>query len=75
MKGRNGAKNPVIQLVQQSIEIGPEDVQYAESMYPMVQEAMRDGVFYPRRHSNICSRRYCSFWRACEKQFGGKVKE
>ena len=75
VKGRNGAKNPVIQLVQQSIEIGPEDVQYAESMYPMVQEAMRDGIFYPRRPSNICSRRYCSFWRACEKEFGGKVKE
>jgi hypothetical protein len=68
-------KAKTIQYVPQSIEIGPDDVEYAETLYPLVQLAMRDGVFYPRRDHCICSRKHCSFWRDCEKEYGGKVKE
>lgn len=68
-------KAKTVQYVPQSIEIGPDDVEYAESLYPLVQSAMRDAVFYPRRDNGICSRKYCSFWRDCEKEYGGKVKE
>ena len=67
-------KTKVVQLVSQPIEIGPADVQYLEGIYPQAQEAMRDGVFYPRRDSTMCSRKYCAFWRDCENEYGGKVK-
>ncbi len=67
-------KTKTIRLVHQTTEIGPDDVQFVESIYPMVQEAIRDGLFYPRRTSRLCSRKYCAFWRACEKEFGGTVE-
>ena len=56
-------------------DIGPAEVLYAESIYPMVQEAMRDGLYLPQRAARICSRKYCPFWQACEKEFGGRVPE
>jgi hypothetical protein len=61
--------------VQQSCEIGAEERRYAERLYPMVQEAMRDGIYPPRRASPLCSRRYCGYWRECEREFGGHVAE
>jgi hypothetical protein len=67
-------KTKTVQLVHQTTEISPEDVQFAESIYPVVQDALRDALFYPRRNSRLCSRKYCPFWRACEKEFGGKVE-
>ena len=67
-------KTKTVQLIQQSTEIGPSDVRYAEAVYPMVQDAIRDGIFYPRRESNLCSRRNCPFWRECEKEYGGEVE-
>jgi CRISPR/Cas system-associated exonuclease Cas4 (RecB family) len=67
-------KTKVVQIVPQPIEIGPADVAYLEAIYPQAQEAMRDGVFYPRRDSTMCSRKYCAFWRDCENEYGGKVK-
>jgi len=68
-------KTKTVQLVQQSCEIGPEERRYAETLYPMVQEAMRDGIYPPRRRSPVCSRRYCGYWRECEREFGGRVDE
>jgi putative RecB family exonuclease len=63
-------KTKTVQLVQQSCEIGPEERRYAETLYPMVQEAMRDRIYPPRRSSPVCSRRYCGYWR----EFGGRVE-
>jgi hypothetical protein len=68
-------KTKTVELVQQSCEIGPEERRYAETLYPMVQEAMRDGIYTPRRSSPLCSRRYCGYWRECEREFGGRVDE
>ena len=68
-------KTKTVQLVQQSCETGPEKRRYAETLYPMVQEAMRDGIYPPRRGSHLCSRRYCGYWRECEREFGGHVAE
>jgi RecB family exonuclease len=70
----NVVKTATVEYVPQSFEITPADVQYAETVYPMVQDAIRDGIFYPRRSSWHCSRKNCGFWRACEKQYGGEVK-
>ena len=66
-------KTKTVELVQQSCEIGPEERRYAETLYPMVQGAMRDGIYPPRRGSPVCSRRYCGYWRECEREFGGRV--
>ena len=68
-------KTKTVQLVQQSCETGPEKRRYAETLYPMVQEAMRDGIYTPRRARPLCSRRYCGYWRECEREFGGRVDE
>lgn len=56
-----------------AIEITPADVAYAEAVYPLALEGMKDGLHIPRRSSNLCSRKYCSFWQRCEADFGGKV--
>lgn len=69
-------KNKTPKVVSHSTEIEASDVAYAEAIYPMVQESIRDGVFYPRRSDQFpCTRRYCPFWRACESEFGGRVAE
>lgn len=71
VKGR--AKPPKPQFVPFSCEIGAEDVALVETIYPAVQESIRNRVHPPRRMASFCSRRYCAFWQACEKEFGGKV--
>jgi len=68
-------KTRTAELIQQNCEIGPEERRYAETLYPMAQEAMRDGIYPPRRGSHLCSRRYCGYWRECEREFGGRVDE
>ena len=37
--------------------------------------AEKEGVFLPNRDSMLCSRKWCPFWRECEKEWGGKVPE
>ena len=56
-------------------EIGPDQVQYVESIYSAAQESMRNGIYLPSRTSRLCSRKYCPFWATCEREFGGKVAE
>ena len=64
-----------MQTVQQTIELGPGDTQYAEVIYLMVRDAIADGVFFIRVATRCCARgAYCGFWRACEREFGGKVQ-
>lgn len=67
-------KTATIQVVAQSFDVGPGDVKHVETMYPFVQDAIKDGLFYPRRDNNLCSRKWCPFWRACEAEFGGTVE-
>jgi hypothetical protein len=38
-------------------------------MYPLVQEAMRAGLYVPNRNSSLCSRKYCSFSKECERDW------
>ena len=44
-------------------------------MYPLVQEAMRSGLYVPNRASFLCSRKYCPHWQRCEDEYGGKVDD
>jgi CRISPR/Cas system-associated exonuclease Cas4 (RecB family) len=55
--------------------VGPEQLRYAEVMYPAAQFGIKKGVFLAQRGNYLCSRKYCSFWRQCESDFGGKVPE
>ncbi len=45
------------------------------SIYPLVQEGMQSGLYFPNRQSLLCSRRQCAFWRECQREFGGSVRE
>lgn len=54
--------------------VTPQDIQFAETMYPLAQRQQRAGISFPNRNSMLCSRKNCAFWRACEKKFGGEVK-
>jgi RecB family exonuclease len=67
-------KGRTVSLTQKSFQVGAADRRYAEVIYPMVQESIREGIFLPHRSSGLCSRKYCGFWRCCEREFGGVVR-
>jgi putative RecB family exonuclease len=62
------------QLVQ--IEHTPDEAggRLVERVYPLVAEGIAGGLYLPNRSSSVCSRRYCSFADACEREFGGSVE-
>jgi RecB family exonuclease len=62
------------QLVTMAYHVSDADRAYARSIYPRAQDAMRTGCVTPNRGSNLCSRKHCNFWEACEAEYGGKVK-
>jgi hypothetical protein len=68
-------KTKTAQVIQQSYEVGPEERRFAETLYPMVQDSIRDGLYPPHRSNLLCSRRHCGHWRSCEREFGGRVPE
>ena len=68
-------KTKTVQVVQQSYQVSAEDRRFAERLYPMAQESIQDGIYPPHRSSPMCSRRYCGYWRECERDFGGRVAE
>lgn len=68
-------KAKTVSLIQKSFVVTDADRKYAEIVYPMVQDSIREGIFLPRRNGSLCSRRYCGFWKNCEKEFHGAVKD
>ena len=68
-------KTKKVQIVQEPWSIGADERRYAETMYPMIQNGMRTGLYIPNRAGFLCSRRYCGYWRQCEREYGGVVKE
>lgn len=68
-------KNKKPKLVQQAYTVADCDLVEIERMYPLVQQAIRAGLFLPNRSNFMCSRKYCAFWRACQLEFGGSVPE
>jgi len=62
------------QVVTLAFDIEEKDVRMAEILYPHVREGIREGLFFPNRGSNLCSRRNCPFADACEGDFGGRVE-
>jgi len=68
-------KTKTVQVIQQTYEVGLEERRFAETLYPMIQDSIRDGLYPPHRSNPLCSRRHCGYWRACEREFGGRVPE
>jgi hypothetical protein len=68
-------KTKTVQVIQQTYDVGAEERRFAEALYPMVQDSIRDAVYLPHRGSPLCSRRHCGYWRECERGFGGRVPE
>jgi RecB family exonuclease len=62
------------QVVTQEYTVSPTDLKMTEKLYPLVREAMREGIYLPNRSSNLCSYKNCSFAAVCETEFGGRVK-
>jgi hypothetical protein len=63
------------QLAEQHLTVGPEDVRHIEVMFPLVQEAMRSGLYTPNRENMFCSKKSCAFWKSCQDEYGGEVPE
>ncbi len=68
-------KTKTPQLIQQGFSISGQELKALETIYPRAQALMRSGVQLPNRHSMMCSRRQCAFWRHCEQTWGGEVPE
>ena len=68
-------KTKTPQIISQSFHITAEEMKVAQTLYPAAQEAMRQQHFMPNRLSMMCSRRNCSYWRHCEREWGGEVPE
>jgi CRISPR/Cas system-associated exonuclease Cas4 (RecB family) len=67
-------KTKTPQLIRQEYEVSAADLSMVERVYPLVQDAIRDGIYVPNRNSVLCSRKNCPFVDACCKEFGGSVE-
>jgi len=68
-------KTKVPALVKMDYSVAQSDIDATEKLYPLVQQSIRAGHFLPNRNSNFCSKRYCSFWRACTAEYGGTISD
>ena len=68
-------KTKTVQLIRQSYTVSGADLRATACLYPLVQEGIRNGLYFPNRGSFLCSRRHCAFWRHCEAEFGGTIPE
>ena len=68
-------KTKTVKMIQQSFTVDASDRAHARAIFPLVQEAMREGLYVPNRESFLCSRRNCPYWERCEADYGGKVDE
>lgn len=68
-------KTKAPKIVTQSFQVSEQDLLATRMLYPLAQRAMRAQTFVPNRRSMTCSRRHCSYWRHCEREWGGEVPE
>ncbi len=60
-------------VIEQTFPILPSDREHVRQLFPIVADAMAQGFAIPNRTSTFCSRKYCSFWRQCQQDYGGTV--
>lgn len=68
-------KTKTPQLISQSFQMTADELRVPQTLYPAAQEAMQKQRYLPNRLSLMCSRRNCSYWRHCEREWGGEVPE
>jgi hypothetical protein len=68
-------KTQMVQLVQLAYTVSDQALLETRTLYPLVQAGIRSGLYFPNRQSMLCSRRHCPFWRQCEREYGGTVRE
>lgn len=68
-------KTKTVKLIEQTFSIDGADLVETRTIYPLVQEQMRSGLYTPNRNSFLCSKRNCPYWRQCETEYGGHVEE
>jgi putative RecB family exonuclease len=68
-------KTKAPKVVTQSFQVSEQDLLATRMLYPLTQRAMKAETFLPNRLSMTCSRRNCSYWRHCEREWGGEVPE
>jgi CRISPR/Cas system-associated exonuclease Cas4 (RecB family) len=68
-------KTKIPAIVTQSFTPAEFDRTATERLYALAQQAMRQETYMPNRLSLNCSRRNCSYWRCCEREWGGEVPE
>lgn len=68
-------KNPEMQVLERRIE--ETDIRYAVGVMQSANRILRDvwqsGAWMPNRSHVMCSRKYCPYWRECEREYGGTV--
>lgn len=62
-------------LVTQDFTVTEQGIPATTKLYPLAQQPMKSDHFMPNRLSLTCSRRNCSYWRHCEREWGGGVPE
>lgn len=62
-------------IVTHSFTPTDSDVAAVQRLYALAQQSMRKEIYMPNRLSLNCSRRNCSYWRCCEREWGGEVPE
>jgi hypothetical protein len=67
-------KTKTVQLLQQAYTVGEQDIRAVEVLYPLVQDGIASGLYFPNRQSLTCSRHNCAYWQHCEREFGGTVE-
>lgn len=60
-------KTKFTQLIQQAFSISGQELRAIQTLYREAQKLMRGSVHLPNRHSMLCSRRHCAFWRAANR--------
>ena len=68
-------KTKTPQVISQSFQVTAEEMRAVQTLYPATQEATQQQRFMPNRLSMMCSRRNCSYWRHCEREWGGEVPQ
>jgi len=68
-------KTKTPQVTSQSFELTAADLAATQTLYPLIQKAMREEAHVPNRLALTCSRRSCAYWRHCESEWGGEVPE
>ena len=53
-------KTKTVQLIQQTYTVSEADLKATRILYPLVQEGIRNELYFPNRQSTLCSRRNCA---------------